>query len=94
MSMNRDFEEIKSTVEKIFGVNDALARTRKREVVEARAALFYVVRECAEMTLMDIERESGFDHANVHHCLKKCENLMDIDTEYKEKVNKCLVCKI
>lgn len=89
-----NFEEIKSVVEKIFGVNDALARTRKREVVEARAALFYVVRKCTEMTLMDIERISGFDHANVHHGLKKCENLMDVDAEYKEKVDKCLVCKI
>ncbi len=62
-----------------------LAKTRKREVVQARQITMYLAKKFTKSSLKNIgEHFGGFDHTTVIHSCQTVENLMDTDTEYKE----------
>ncbi|MDR3680017.1 MAG: chromosomal replication initiator protein DnaA [Flavipsychrobacter sp.] len=62
-----------------------LAKTRKREVVQARQITMYLAKKFTKSSLKNIgEHFGGFDHTTVIHSCQTVENLMDTDVEYKE----------
>ncbi len=62
-----------------------LAKTRKREVVQARQITMYLAKKFTKSSLKNIgEHFGGFDHTTVIHSCQTVENLMDTDTDYKE----------
>jgi len=62
-----------------------LAKTRKREVVQARQITMYFAKKFTKNSLKHIgEHFGGFDHTTVIHSCQTVENLMDTDAEYKE----------
>lgn len=62
-----------------------LAKTRKREVVQARQITMYLAKKFTKSSLKNIgEHFGGFDHTTVIHSCQTVENLMDTDTEYRE----------
>jgi chromosomal replication initiator protein len=62
-----------------------LAKTRKREVVQARQITMYLAKKFTKSSLKNIgEHFGGFDHTTVIHSCQTVENLMDTDHEYKE----------
>ncbi|HRO41680.1 MAG TPA: chromosomal replication initiator protein DnaA [Flavipsychrobacter sp.] len=62
-----------------------LAKTRKREVVQARQITMYLAKKFTKSSLKNIgEHFGGFDHTTVIHSCQTVVNLMDTDTEYKE----------
>ena len=62
-----------------------LAKTRKREVVQARQITMYLAKKFTKSSLKNIgEHFGGYDHTTVIHSCQTVENLMDTDTEYKE----------
>jgi chromosomal replication initiation ATPase DnaA len=62
-----------------------LAKTRKREVVQARQITMYLAKKFTKSSLKNIgEHFGGFDHTTVIHSCQTVENLMDTDGEYKE----------
>ncbi|RYG45755.1 MAG: chromosomal replication initiator protein DnaA [Chitinophagaceae bacterium] len=62
-----------------------LAKTRKREVVQARQITMYLAKKFTKSSLKNIgEHFGGFDHTTVIHSCQTVENLMDTDSEYKE----------
>jgi len=68
-----------------------LAKTRKREVVQARQITMYLAKKFTKSSLKNIgEHFGGFDHTTVIHSCQTVENLMDTDTEYKEQVQELL----
>ncbi len=61
------------------------AKTRKREVVQARQITMYLAKKFTKYSLKHIgEHFGGFDHTTVIHSCQTVENLMDTDTDYKE----------
>ncbi len=64
-----------------------MAKTRKREVVQARQITMFLAKKFTKSSLKNIgEHFGGFDHTTVIHSCQTVENLMDTDTEYKEQV--------
>ena len=64
-----------------------LAKTRKREVVQARQITMFLAKKFTKCSLKNIgEHFGGFDHTTVIHSCQTVENLMDTDMEYKEQV--------
>jgi chromosomal replication initiator protein len=64
-----------------------LAKTRKREVVQARQITMYLAKKFTKSSLKNIgEHFGGFDHTTVIHSCQTVENLMDTDTEYREQL--------
>ncbi|XZF14016.1 chromosomal replication initiator protein DnaA [Chitinophagaceae bacterium MMS25-I14] len=62
-----------------------LAKTRKREVVQARQITMYLAKKFTKSSLKNIgEHFGGFDHTTVIHSCQTVENLMDTDGGYKE----------
>ena len=62
-----------------------LAKTRKREVVQARQITMYLAKKFTKSSLKNIgEHFGGFDHTTVIHSCQTVENLMDTDGDYKE----------
>lgn len=62
-----------------------LAKTRKREIVQARQITMYLAKKFTKSSLKNIgEHFGGFDHTTVIHSCQTVENLMDTDVEYKE----------
>jgi chromosomal replication initiator protein len=71
-----------------------LAKTRKREVVQARQITMYLAKKFTKSSLKHIgEHFGGFDHTTVIHSCQTVENLMDTDNDYKEQVQE-LVQKV
>ncbi len=68
-----------------------LAKTRKREVVQARQITMYLAKKFTKSSLKNIgEHFGGFDHTTVIHSCQTVENLMDTDTEYNEQLQELL----
>lgn len=62
-----------------------LAKTRKREIVQARQITMFLAKKYTKSSLKNIgDHFGGFDHTTVIHSCQTVENLMDTDTEYKE----------
>lgn len=64
-----------------------LAKTRKREIVQARQIAMYLAKKFTKSSLKSIgEHFSGKDHTTVIHSCQTVENLMDTDPVYKDKL--------
>jgi chromosomal replication initiator protein len=64
-----------------------LLKTRKREIVQARQITMFLAKKFTKSSLKNIgEHFGGFDHTTVIHSCQTVEDLMDTDTEYREKI--------
>lgn len=92
LTLDLKIETINECVCKIFGlpIERLLEKTRKREVVEARQACMYFVRDNTKISLKEIGRKyGGIDHATVIHAIDKVGDLMFSDKNYREKIILC-----
>jgi chromosomal replication initiator protein len=60
------------------------AKTRKREVVQARQLAMYFAKEFTKMSLTSIGAAFGRDHTTVIHAIKTVKNLSDTDKTFKQ----------
>jgi len=82
----RDVEQAVSLVYEL-PVERIKARTRKREVVEARQISMWWRERNTRDTLSRIgELLGGYDHATVLHAVKTVNNLIDTDKHFKHRV--------
>lgn len=72
---------IKSSIHDFFKI-DINQKTRKREVVEARFMYYELCRK-KRMSLAQIGRFVGKDHATVLHGTKRFEILCEVDVDFK-----------
>lgn len=72
---------VKSSIHDFFKI-DINQKTRKREVVEARF-MFYELCRKNRMSLSQIGRFVGKDHATVLHGTKRFEILCEVDVDFK-----------
>jgi len=63
-------------------------KSRKRHVVYRRYVVFYYLRYCKDMTLSEIGKASGFDHATVIHGLKQFDNMMKMNDKEFFRITK------
>lgn len=64
-----------------------LAKTRKREVVQARQITMYLAKKFTKSSLKNIgEHFGGFDHTTVIHSCQTVVNLMETDNEYRDQL--------
>ncbi len=64
-----------------------LAKTRRREVVQARQITMYLAKKFTKSSLKTIGTHfGGFDHTTVIHSCQTVENLMDTDAAYRDQV--------
>lgn len=65
-----------------------MLKSRKREIVQARQITMYLAKKFTKSSLKNIgEHFGGYDHTTVIHSCQTVEDLMDIDTDYKEKID-------
>ena len=62
------------------------AKTRKREAVEARQLVYYMVWKQLNMTLEKIGAIYNQNHATVSHAVKTISNLLETNKEFQQKV--------
>lgn len=76
---------LKLRICELVGINENMlfARTRQREIIDARRLFFYIVdgRPC------DLQRETGFDHATVHYHRKNAVNIIQTEKKYCKIAN-------
>lgn len=81
-------ENIIQIVQNIFGVDNKSfnSKNRKRELVFARSAAMHL---CKKYTTQSVSRIGsiigGRDHATVLHALKSVDDLLETDSDFKEK---------
>ena len=79
-----------SYVENKTGVN-IQARTRLREVVQARQIAMYILKNKTNLSLSMIGNKcGGKDHATVLHACKAVENAMKYDKAFREQYGRIL----
>lgn len=77
---------IKKKVGAYFNLTEEnlVAKTRRREIVQARQIAMYFAREITKTSLASIGAQIGHkDHATVLHACRTVENLMDTDRKYR-----------
>ena len=77
-----------------FGINRSMlfAKTRKREVVEARHFYFYMkIRENGYSGYSKLGMETGFDHSTLIYAVKNVYNLLMTDKTFQGKAKKALM---
>jgi len=82
-------ENIQKMVCEHYGLpyDRVLARTRRREVVQARQITMYLAKKFTKSSLKAIGAHfGGFDHTTVIHSCRQVEDLMTTDTEYRGHV--------
>ena len=81
--------EIREVVADVFGVpqEKLSAKTRKREVVDARYAAIWWTRRNTKNTLAIIGSRYGIKHSTVLRACREAENWMQTDKYFKVKVN-------
>lgn len=81
-------ENIIQIVQSTFGIDNKTfnSKTRKREVVYARQAAMHLSDKYTTLSKSRIgELIGGRDHATVLHALKSVDDLLETDTDFKEK---------
>ncbi|WP_101690713.1 helix-turn-helix domain-containing protein [Dysgonomonas massiliensis] len=64
-------------------VDEIKGKSRKKPLVDYRHVLFYNLREMFNMTLQDIAKMFGLNHASVVHAVNKIEVQKDIYNDIK-----------
>ncbi len=80
---------IKKKVSSFFNLTEAnlVAKTRKREIVQARQIAMFFSRELTQTSLASIGAQIGNkDHATVLHSCKTVENLMETDKMFRQLI--------
>jgi len=87
--VNLTIEEIQRIVCKYFNIEEDLvrARTRKREVVEARKVAMYFCKQLTQHSLKTIGLHfGGRDHSTVIHANRSVEDRLDTDPAFEDVV--------
>lgn len=86
--------DIINIVSNIYDVNitDLRSSIRRREIVDARATIYFLLYACTNYTLRQIGL-SLFkqDHATIIHSVKKSINLCQVDPGFKNKVRLSII---
>jgi chromosomal replication initiator protein len=71
-------------------IDRVFARTRKREVIEARYALIWILGKNMGMSLKKIGKMFNQDHTTILKAQRKVKNLMDVYPDYKEQIGRLI----
>ena len=75
-------------------VEELCSKSRKRDLVEKRMVLMYTLRKSLGMTLHNIAKAFGKNHATVLHALKTIEDFLNIYPhirKYYDAAEECLI---
>lgn len=69
-------------------INDLIGKTRKKEVVEARHIISFILVKRVGLTLKTVGQLylGGRDHTTIINSLKKFDNLYDTEESFRDKV--------
>lgn len=87
--INLTVEQIQSLVCEYFGIPEDLvrAKTRKREVVQARQVAMYFARKLTQHSLKTIGLQfGGRDHTTVIHATRSVDNQIETDSNFRESI--------
>jgi|SaaInl47_10m_RNA_FD_contig_41_1783690_length_2151_multi_7_in_0_out_0_2 chromosomal replication initiation ATPase DnaA len=72
-------ESIKVLIEQEMEIDNIFKKTRRREYVDARRMLFYILRNNFLLTYFEIGRISKRDHATIIHAIKDFDYIIKAD---------------
>lgn len=87
--VNKDIRPFKiiQLVEDVFNSN-ILNRNRKQSTVYARQSASFLLRRYTLLSLSQIALHVGVkDHSTVYYHIKKCQDIMDTEEWFKDKIN-------
>ena len=87
--VNLTIEEIQRVVCEYFNISEDLvrAKTRKREVVQARQVAMYFSKDLTQHSLKTIGLHfGGRDHSTVIHAIQSIENQIETDPKFREMI--------
>jgi chromosomal replication initiation ATPase DnaA len=87
--VNKDIRPFKiiQLVEDVFNIN-ILNRNRKQSTVYARQSASFLLRRYTLLSLSQIALHVGVkDHSTVYYHIKKCQDIIDTEEWFKDKIN-------
>lgn len=72
-------ESIKVLIEQEMEIDNIFKKTRRREYVDSRRILFYILRNNFLLTYFEIGRISKRDHATIIHAIKDFDYIIKAD---------------
>lgn len=80
-----DVKIIEKTISEEYGIPDIMTRTRKSNVVEARAVLFWILKNKMGMSYPTIGKMYKFNHVTIMHNVKRVDNQITCDKNFYKK---------
>lgn len=77
-------------------VNEVAVPSRKGELVKARQQYCKIAKEATKNSLREIGEKIGRDHATVNHSIKKVNDFIETDKNYKDEffeLREKILCK-
>lgn len=84
------YDKIEKTILKEEGITlkEVQSPTRKREILLTRQIIMYLARKHTDRSLQWIADNWGQTHANIIHCEKVIQNLVDTDLRMRAKIDR------
>jgi len=84
--MSIDLIQIKAIVESEYQVSDIADKSRERRFCDARKIYSYLASKCTNFSLSRIGKFILRDHSTILYSIKKCEDLMQTNDEFRMRV--------
>jgi chromosomal replication initiator protein len=68
-------------------INDIVSKSRKRNVVEPRQIIMYLLTKYTTLSLVSIGRLFNYDHSTVIYSRDTVKDMMDVDALFAAKIN-------
>ena len=66
----------------VIPVSDMHRKCRKRDIVTARQTVYYLAIKYTKLTMVQIAKRYGQDHATVNHSFRQVKNIAEWDRDY------------
>lgn len=86
-----DLIQIKAVVESYNSNINIAEKIRDRHFSDARKMYCYISRKCTRYSLSKIGEFINRDHTTILHSIKRCEDLMLTDKDFRNKVRHCML---
>jgi len=86
-----DLIEIKAVVESTYNKINLSDKTRERRFCDARQIYSYISRKCTPHSFAVIGSYIKRDHATIVYSIKRCEDYMLTDKNFRDRVRHCLL---
>lgn len=81
-----NLDEIEKRISNIYIIENIFVKSRKQDIVEARALLFWILKIKLGKSFCEIGRCYGYNHATIIHHVNRISSQMKFDKKFNKRI--------